>query len=49
MRNAAIIAKTKRYDDRLVRSPMSPVMTPLSAEYGRLFIEYTIISSVYVT
>ena len=43
-----IMAHTKRYDDRLVRSPRSPVMTPLSAEYGRLFAEYTIISAMYV-
>ncbi len=39
MTSCAIIAKTKRYDDRLVRSAMSPVITPLSAEYGRLFAE----------
>jgi len=36
---AAIIANTKRYVERLVRSAMSPVMTPVSAEYGRLFAE----------
>src|SRR5215213_8972465 len=38
-----------RYDDRLVRCTTSPVITPLSAEYGRLFAEYTIISRMYVT
>jgi hypothetical protein len=43
------IANTMRYDDRLVRSTTSPVITPLSAEYGRLFAEYTIISRMYVT
>src|SRR3954451_3142617 len=37
--NCAIIAATKRYDDRLVRSLMSPVITPVSAEYGVLFAE----------
>ena len=47
--NAALIANTNRYDDRLVRSPRSPVITPLSAEYGRLFAEYTIMSTMYVT
>jgi hypothetical protein len=46
MTSCAIIAHTNRYDDRLVRSPRSPVMTPLSAEYGRLFAEYTIISAM---
>ena len=32
MMSCAVIAHTKRYDDRLVRSPRSPVITPESAE-----------------
>ena len=43
------IAATIRYDERLVRCTTSPVITPLSAEYGRLFAEYTIMSRMYVT
>ena len=46
MTSCAIIAHTNRYDDRLVRSPRSPVITPLSAEYGRLLAEYTIIRTM---
>src|ERR1035441_8037524 len=34
--SCAIMAATKRNDDRRVRSLTSPVMTPLSAEYGVL-------------
>ena len=30
--NCAIMAATKRYDERLVRSLMSPVITPVMAE-----------------
>src|SRR4051812_26446386 len=47
--NWASMANSMRYDERLVRSTASPVMTPLSAEYGRLFAEYTIIRRMYVT
>ena len=36
MMNCAIMTATKRYDDRLLRSAMLPVSTPLNAEYGRL-------------
>lgn len=43
------MANSMRYDERLVRSTASPVITPLSAEYGRLFAEYTIIRRMYVT
>jgi hypothetical protein len=32
----------------LVRSATSPVITPLSAEYGRLFAEYTTMRMMYV-
>ena len=37
--NCAIIAATKRYDDSDVRSFTSPVITPVSAEYGVLLAE----------
>src|SRR6478609_2797161 len=47
--NWASMANSIRYDERLVRSTASPVMTPLSAEYGRLFAEYTAIRRMYVT
>jgi hypothetical protein len=39
MTSAALIAATNRYAERLVRSARSPVITPLNAEYGRLFAE----------
>ena len=47
--NCAIIAATKRYDDSVVRSLTSPVITPLSAEYGVLLAEYSVISRMLVT
>ena len=37
--NCAIMAATKRYDESVVRSLTSPVMTPVSAEYGVLLAE----------
>ena len=37
--NCAIMAETKRKEDRLVRSLTSPVMTPVMAEYGVLLAE----------
>src|SRR5215467_11395757 len=46
--SCAIITATKRYDERLVRSLMSPVITPVSAEYGVLFAEYSVISRTLV-
>jgi hypothetical protein len=46
--NCAIIAATKRNDERLVRSLTSPVMTPLSAEYGVLLAEYSVINRTLV-
>src|SRR6476620_2381723 len=46
--NWASIANSMRYDERLVRSTASPVMTPLSAEYGRLLAEYTVMRRMYV-
>src|ERR1017187_5735567 len=47
--NCAIIAETKRNDDRLVRSLTSPVITPVMAEYGVLLAEYSVISMMLVT
>src|SRR4029079_2788392 len=49
MTSCDAIAATIRYDERLVRCTTSPVITPLSAEYGRLFAEYTIMRRMYVT
>ena len=46
--NCAIIAETKRNDDRLVRSLTSPVITPVMAEYGVLLAEYSVISMIDV-
>ena len=46
--SCAIIAATKRNDERLVRSLTSPVMTPLSAEYGVLLAEYSVINRTLV-
>ena len=37
--NCAIMAETKRNDERLVRSLTSPVITPVIAEYGVLLAE----------
>src|SRR5512140_3838128 len=47
--SCAIIAATNRYDESDVRSMPSPVMTPLSAEYGVLFIEYSVMSRMFVS
>src|SRR5579871_69352 len=46
--NCAIIAETNRYEDRLVRSLMSPVITPVIAEYGVLLAEYNVINRTLV-
>src|SRR5262249_20222931 len=47
--NCAIIAATKRYDDRLVRPLTSPVITPVIAEYGVLLAEYRVMRRMLVT
>src|SRR6478672_3204144 len=46
--SCASIAATKRYDDSFVRSAPSPVITPLIAEYGVLFAEYSVMSKMFV-
>ena len=47
--NCAIMAETKRNEERLVRSLTSPVITPVMAEYGVLLAEYSVISMMLVT
>jgi hypothetical protein len=46
--SCAIIAATKRYEERDVLSFTSPVITPVMAEYGVLFAEYNVISMMFV-
>src|SRR5260221_9015647 len=46
--SCASIADTKRYDDNVVRSLLSPVITPLSAEYGVLLAEYSVMRRMFV-
>src|SRR5947209_6420355 len=46
--NCAIIAATKRYEDKRVRSWTLPVITTVMAEYGVLLAEYNVISRTLV-
>jgi hypothetical protein len=46
--SCATIAATKRYDESTVRSSLSPVITPVIAEYGVLFAEYSVINRTFV-
>src|SRR6516225_6062984 len=46
--SCAIIAATKRKEERLVRSFTSAVITPVIAEYGVLLAEYNVISATLV-
>ena len=43
------MAAKKRYDESEVRSLTSAVITPVIAEYGVLFAEYSVISMMLVT
>ena len=46
--SCATMAATNRYEESVVRSFTSPVMTPVSAEYGVLLAEYSVISRMFV-